>query len=137
MNNGEFSYNQAVFGLMLMGAKADGVLQSEEKRLLVDLTSEEHHLTAEEYKFVITQAKELSDEAFVEKVYATLNNFDYKDRVKALYWLLKLLKSDDSSDDDDQEGNSNEQEIYNKAIVSLGISEEDVERYEREKDGVA
>lgn len=136
MDNGEFSYNQAVFGLMLMGAKADGVLQSEEKRLLVDLTSEEHHLTAEEYKFVITQAKELSDEAFVEKVYATLNNFDYKDRVKALYWLLKLLKADDSSDDD-QEGNSNEQEIYNKAIISLGIAEEDVERYEREKDGVA
>jgi uncharacterized tellurite resistance protein B-like protein len=136
MDNGEFSYNQAVFGLMLMGAKADGVLQSEEKRLLVDLTSEEHHLTAEEYKFVITQAKDLSDEAFVEKVYATLNNFEYKDRVKALYWLLKLLKADDSSDDD-QEGNSNEQEIYNNAVASLGIDTEDVERYEREKDGVA
>lgn len=136
MDNGEFSYNQAVFGLMLMGAKADGVLQSEEKRLLVDLTSEEHHLTAEEYKFVITQAKDLSDEAFVEKVYATLNNFEYKDRVKALYWLLKLLKADDSSDDD-QEGNSNEQEIYNNAVASLGINTEDVERYEREKDGVA
>ncbi len=136
MDNGEFSYNQAVFGLMLMGAKADGVLQSEEKRLLVDLTSEEHHLTAEEYKFVITQAKDLSDEAFVEKVYATLNNFEYKDRVKALYWLLKLLKADNSSDDD-QEGNSNEQEIYNNAVASLGINTEDVERYEREKDGVA
>lgn len=136
MDNGEFSYNQAVFGLMLMGAKADGVLQSEEKRLLVDLTSEEHHLTAEEYKFVITQAKDLSDEEFVEKVYATLNNFEYKDRVKALYWLLKLLKADDSSDDD-QEGNSNEQEIYNKAVAALGISIEDIERYEREKDGVA
>lgn len=136
MDNGEFSYNQAVFGLMLMGAKADGVLQSEEKRLLVDLTSEEHHLTAEEYKFVITQAKDLSDEEFVEKVYATLNNFEYKDRVKALYWLLKLLKADDSSDDD-QEGNSNEQEIYSKAVAALGISIEDIERYEREKDGVA
>lgn len=136
MDNGEFSYNQAVFGLMLMGAKADGVLQSEEKRLLVDLTSEEHHLTAEEYKFVITEAKSLSDNEFVEKVYATLNDFDYNERVKALYWLLKLLKSDDSSDDD-HEGNLNEQEIYNKAVMALGIASEDVERYEREKDGVA
>lgn len=136
MDNGEFSYNQAVFGLMLMGAKADGVLQSEEKRLLVDLTSEEHHLTAEEYKFVITEAKQLSDDEFVEKVYATLNDFDQNERIKAVYWLLKLLKSDDSSDDE-QEGNSSEQEIYNKAIASLGVSTEDIERYEREKDGVA
>jgi hypothetical protein len=46
------------------------------------------------------------------------------------------LKADDSSDDD-QEGNSNEQEIYNNAVASLGIDTEDVERYEREKDGVA
>ncbi|OJJ15086.1 hypothetical protein BKI52_40180 [marine bacterium AO1-C] len=136
MDNGEFSYNQAVFGLMLMGAKADGVLQSEEKRLLVDLTSEEHHLTAEEYKFVITEAKKLSDGDFVEKVYATLNEHNYADRIKALYWLLKLLKSDDSSDND-QEGNLNEMEIYRKAIIALGVTTEDVEGYEREKDGVA
>ncbi len=136
MDNGEFSYNQAVFGLMLMGAKADGVLQSEEKRLLVDLTSEEHHLTAEEYKFVITEAKKLSDDEFVEKVYATLNEHDYADRIKALYWLLKLLKSDDSSDND-QEGNLEEMEIYRKAIIALEVTSDDVERYESEKDGVA
>ena len=136
MDNGEFSYNQAVFGLMLMGAKADGVLQSEEKRLLVDLTSEEHHLTAEEYKFVITEAKNLSDGDFVEKVYATLNEHNYADRVKALYWLLKLLKSDDSSDND-QEGNLNEMEIYRKAIIALGVTSDDVDKYESEKDGVA
>lgn len=136
MDNGEFSYNQAVFGLMLMGAKADGVLQSEEKRLLVDLTSEEHHLTAEEYKFVITEAKNLSDNDFVEKVYATLNEHEYVERVKALYWLLKLLKSDDSSDDD-QEGNLNEMEIYRKAVIALGVTTDDVEKYESEKDGVA
>lgn len=136
MDNGEFSYNQAVFGLMLMGAKADGVLQSEEKRLLVDLTSEEHHLTAEEYKFVITEAKNLSDHDFVEKVYATLNEHEYAERVKALYWLLKLLKSDDSSDDD-HEGNLNEMEIYRKAVIALGVTTDDVEKYESEKDGVA
>ena len=136
MDNGEFSYNQAVFGLMLMGAKADGVLQSEEKRLLVDLTSEEHHLTAEEYKFVITEAKNLSDGDFVKKVYATLNEHNYADRVKALYWLLKLLKSDDSSDND-QEGNLNEMEIYRKAIIALGVTSDDVDKYESEKDGVA
>ncbi|HAS47533.1 MAG TPA: hypothetical protein DCS93_44060 [Microscillaceae bacterium] len=136
MDNGEFSYNQAVFGLMLMGAKADGVLQSEEKRLLVDLTSEEHHLTAEEYKFVITEAKNLSDSDFVEKVYATLNEHNYADRVKALYWLLKLLKSDDSSDND-QEGNLDEMEIYRKAVIALGVTSDDVDRYESEKDGVA
>jgi uncharacterized tellurite resistance protein B-like protein len=133
MNLPKFTYNQAVFGLMLLGAKADGKLQDEEKRLLVELTSEEHHLTAEEYKLVISEAKNLDDESFAQAVYETLNNHSPFERVKALYWLLQVINSDRSSDANDAENNEQESRVYNKALEALGIEIDDVKQYEKSR----
>jgi uncharacterized tellurite resistance protein B-like protein len=128
----EFTYNQAVFGLMLLGAKADGKLQEEEKKLLVELTSEEHHLSAEEYKFVINEAKEKNDADFSAIVYKTLNAQSHEDKVKAAYWLLQLIKSDTSSNDSvDQSHNKSEYEIFNQALQVLNVKNEDVDEYEK------
>jgi uncharacterized tellurite resistance protein B-like protein len=129
----EFTYNQAVFGLMLMGAKADGKLQEEEKRLLVELTSEEHHLSAEEYKYVITEAKNRSDEEFSKAVYQTLNANPHSERVKAMYWLLQVIDSDRSSDDASKSQNTFEWQIYNKALVALSVRAEEVKEYEKSR----
>ncbi|TAE08837.1 MAG: TerB family tellurite resistance protein [Bacteroidetes bacterium] len=133
MNLPKFTYNQAVFGLMLLGAKADGKLQDEEKRLLVELTSEEHHLTAEEYKLVISEAKNLDDESFAQAVYETLNSHSPFERVKALYWLLQVINSDRSSDATDAENNEQESRVYNKALDALGIEIDDVKQYEKSR----
>ncbi len=131
MNAPKLTYNQAVFGLMLLGAKADGKLQDEEKRLLVELTSEEHHLTAEEYKLVIGEAKRLSDEDFAESIYLTLNEQTQQERVKALYWLAQVIDADRTSDSAHDETNEQESRVYNKALAELGIEANDVKQYER------
>jgi uncharacterized tellurite resistance protein B-like protein len=128
----KFTYNQAVFGLMLLGAKADGRLQDEEKKLLVELTSEEHHLTADEYKFVISEAKVCTDEEFSTAVYQSLENQTQADKVKALYWLLQLMKADASSNNTlDNSHNERELTVYQKALAQLKVKNEDVEEYER------
>jgi uncharacterized tellurite resistance protein B-like protein len=130
----DFTYNQAVFGLMLLGAKADGKLQEEEKRLLVELTSEEHHLSAEEYKYVITEAKNRNDEDFSKSIYQTLNSFPQPERIKALYWLLQVIESDRSSDNDDsQSRNQSEWTTYNKSLAALGVKAEEVKEYEKSR----
>lgn len=129
----EFTYNQAVFGLMLMGAKADGKLQEEEKRLLVELTSEEHHLSAEEYKYVIIEAKNRSDEEFSKAVYQSLNSNPHSERIKAMYWLLQVIDSDHSSDEGTKLQNSSEWQIYNKALVALSVKSEEVKEYEKSR----
>ena len=129
-----FTYNQAVFGLMLLGAKADGKLQEEEKRLLVELTSEEHHLSAEEYKYVISEAKSRSDENFQSAIYNTLNAQSGEDKIKALYWLLQVIKSDTSSNNTDDQGhNTNEMEAYQKALTALSVRDEEVKNYEQSR----
>ena len=133
MDTVPFTYNQAIFALMLMGAKADGKLQEEEKRLLVELTSEEHHLTAEEYKFVITEAKSKPDEVFAEEIHETLNKHTYDERIKALYWLLQVIESDTSSDNPMNSNNENEWRIYNKALETLGVKAEDVKHFEKSR----
>jgi uncharacterized tellurite resistance protein B-like protein len=127
-----FNYNQAVFGLMLLGAKADGKLQDEEKRLLVELTSEEHHLSAEEYKFVILEAKNLEDDAFAQAVYDTLNAHSSFERVKALYWLGQVIESDRSSDNT-TENNEQESRVYHKALHALDVTHEDVAQYAKSR----
>ncbi len=127
-----FNYNQAVFGLMLLGAKADGKLQDEEKRLLVELTSEEHHLTAEEYKFVILEAKNLADESFEQTVYNTLNAHSHFERVKALYWLEQVIDSDRSSDNT-AENNEQESRVYDKALYALGVTKDEVKQYAKSR----
>lgn len=130
----DLTYNQAVFGLMLLGAKADGKLQEEEKKLLVELTSEEHHLTPEEYKYVINEAKARDEAAFVGLIYNTLNAHPILERVKALYWLLQVIKSDRSSDDSaNQDHNKDEMETYHKALVNLGINMDQVDDYEKSR----
>lgn len=130
-----FTYNQAVFGLMLLGAKADGKLQEEEKRLLVELTSEEHHLSAEEYKYVISEAKSRSDDNFQDAIYSTLNAQSGANKVKALYWLLQVIKSDTSSNNtDDQTHNTNEMEAYQKALQALNVRDEEVQQYGQSRD---
>lgn len=133
MDSPKFTYNQAVFGLMLLGAKADGKLQDEEKRLLVELTSEEHHLTAEEYKFVIGEAKNNTDEDFAQAIYHTLNQQTNAERVKALYWLLQVIESDRSSDSVEEENNEHESRVYNKALTALGIGANEVKQYEKSR----
>lgn len=133
----EFTYNQSVFALMLLGAKADGKLQDEEKRLLVELTSEEHHLSAEEYKFVISEAKNRTDEEFSAAVYKTLNSHDDEEKIKALYWLLQLINSDESSNDsEDNTHNINEINVYNNALQALSIRPEEVEEYEKTREQI-
>ena len=128
----KFSYNQAVFGLMQLGAKADGKLQDEEKKLLVELTSEEHHLSAEEYKYVINVAKEKKDEEFSTFVYATLNTFTQEEKIKALYWLWKVIKSDDSSNNTpDNLHNTSELNVYMEALKSLSVNDDEVKAYEK------
>lgn len=131
-----FSYNQAIFALMLLGAKADGRLQDEEKKLLVELTSEEHHLSAEDYKYVISKAKEMSDPSFRDLVYETLNKYNQKERTQALYWLLQVIKSDTSSNDtDDQNHNTDEMAALSQALEALGVSDAELNQYAREKEG--
>lgn len=126
----EFSYNQAVFGLMLLGAKADGKLQDEEKKLLVDLTSEEHPLSAEEYKYVINEAKNKTDIDFSNTVYTTLNEYNHQERIKALYWLLQLIESDvTSNDNSDSTRNEKEWSVYNRSLLALHIKAEEVGQY--------
>jgi uncharacterized tellurite resistance protein B-like protein len=132
MKTPDFTYNQAVFGLMLLGAKADGKLQDEEKRLLVELTSEEHHLTAEEYKLVISEAKNLDDETFAQVVYDTLNSHSPFERVKSLYWLLQVINSDRSSDSN-EENNEQESRVYHNALAALGVDADDVKQYEKSR----
>ncbi|MDX2303658.1 MAG: TerB family tellurite resistance protein [Microscillaceae bacterium] len=130
----KFTYNQAVFGLMLLGAKADGKLQEEEKRLLVELTSEEHHLSAEEYKYVINEAKEQSDEGFQQAIYGTLNAYSSDEKIKALFWLSQVIKSDASSNNSDDQGhNTRELAAYHHALVGLNIQDEQVKEYERSR----
>lgn len=130
----EFTYNQAVFALMLLGAKADGKLQEEEKRLLVELTSEEHHLSAEEYKFVISEAKHRNDQEFSEAIYKALNAQSHEDKVKAAYWLLQLIKSDTSSNNsENSEHNSEELGVYNNTLQVLGLRPEEIEEYEQSR----
>lgn len=130
----KFTYNQAVFGLMLLGAKADGKLQEEEKRLLVELTSEEHHLSAEEYKYVINEAKEQSDEGFQQAIYGTLNAYSSDEKIKALFWLSQVIKSDASSNNSDDQGhNTRELAAYHHALVGLNIRDEQVKEYERSR----
>ncbi|GAB4400780.1 MAG: hypothetical protein OHK0053_22700 [Microscillaceae bacterium] len=133
-----FNYNQAVFGLLLLGAKADGKLQDEEKKLLVSLTSEDHHLTADEYKQVISLAKEKSEYDFKSLVYGTLNRFPHKDRIKALYWLSQLIGTDRSTDkihaDFSHSGNVEEQEVYQRSLAALEVKAEEVNVYAQERD---
>ena len=131
MDTPKFNYNQALFGLMLLGAKADGKLQDEEKKLLVELTSEEHHLTAEEYKFVIGEAKNLQDEDFARQIYVALNQHNKSERIKALYWLLRVIDSDRSSNDMETETNESESRVYNKALAELDVQAHEVKEYEK------
>jgi uncharacterized tellurite resistance protein B-like protein len=132
MNN-LFSYNQAVFGLMLLGAKADGKLQESEKYLLVELSSEEHHLTSEEYKYIISEAKDLSDEDFAQAVYDTLNSLSEFERIKAAYWLLKLISADKSSDQEEVGNNQSEMKVYEQSLKKLHITSEAVKKYEESR----
>ncbi len=129
-----FTYNQAVFGLMLLGAKADGKLQDKEKHLLVELSSEEHHLTAEEYKYIINEAKEKSDHDFAKIVFDTLNAYSEQERIKALFWLLQLIKADTSSDHETFGNNQSEMRIFQQAIKMLNISSEQVADYEQSRE---
>lgn len=130
----ELSYNQLVFGLMLIGAKADGKLQEEEKHLLVELTSEEHHLSAEDYRNVISHAKSYSDDEFEEIVFSRLNTHDKQARVKALYWLLQVIESDDSSNDsEDEQRNLKEWNTYQRSLTQLEVSEEEVLAYKESR----
>ncbi len=130
----ELSYNQLVFGLMLIGAKADGKLQEEEKHLLVELTSEEHHLSAEDYRNVISHAKQYSDEEFEKIVFDLLNTHSQEDRVKAAYWLLQVIESDDSSNDsDDEQRNMMEWNTYQRSITQLKVSEEEIQAYKESR----
>jgi|GEM_PF-2162859 len=133
MDTSKFTYNQAIFGLMLLGAKADGKLQDEEKRLLVELTSEEHHLTAEEYKFVIGEAKNLNDNSFAQIVYDSLNQRTHFERVKALYWLLQVINADRSSDNPDDENNESEFRIYNQSLAELDVEANEIKQYEKSR----
>lgn len=132
MDTPKFTYNQAVFGLMLLGAKADGKLQDEEKRLLVELTSEEHHLSAEEYKFVILEAKNSDDEGFAQAVYHSLHTHSAFERVKALYWLSQVIDSDRSSDSSEQ-NNEQESRVYHKALAALGVEADEVTQYAKSR----
>lgn len=130
----ELSYNQLVFGLMLIGAKADGKLQEEEKHLLVELTSEEHHLSAEDYRNVISHAKQYPDEDFEEIIFKSLNTHEKEDRVKAAYWLLQVIESDDSSNDsDDEQRNLMEWNTYQRSLKQLGVTEEEVQAYKESR----
>lgn len=130
----ELNFNQAVFGLMLLGAKADGRLQDAEKKLLVELTSEEHHLTADEYKVVIGEAKGLSDAEFSDLIFKTLSQCTHLEKTKAVYWLLEVIKSDQSSNNTpDQAHNERELKTYREWLVKLGLKNEEVEAYEQSR----
>lgn len=130
----ELNYNQAVFGLMLMGAKADGKLQEGEKQLIVELTSDDHHLNAEEYKYVITLARQSSDADFKNIVFSTLNKFSQLEKIKALYRMLQLIKADESSNNDpENKVNLNESSVYEMSLQALHIKAEEVEAYGRTK----
>ncbi len=131
--NESLTYNQAVFGLMLLGAKADGKLQDSEKHLLVELSSEEHHLTADEYKNIIQQAKQKSGEEFAQDVYDTLNKQTEFERIKALYWLLELIRTDRSSDEDAFGNNQDEMKVYAESLEKLNVSREAVAEYEKSR----
>ncbi len=121
----EINYNQAVFGLMLLGAKADGKLQDDEKRLLVDLTSEETPLSTEEYKDIIGYARDLDINIFRHNIFEKLKDENQKNRVKAVYWLKKVLDTDTSSDVFDHQ-NQEEYEFYQTALTKLNVTHEEV-----------
>jgi uncharacterized tellurite resistance protein B-like protein len=130
----ELNFNQAVFGLMLLGAKADGRLQDAEKRLLVDLTSEEHHLTADEYKMVIGEAKNLSDAEFNDLIFKTLHQCTHQEKTKAVYWLLEVILSDQSSNNTpDLSHNEKELKIYRDWLVKLALKNEEIEAYRKSR----
>ncbi len=130
-----YTFNQAMFGLMLLGARADGHLQDNEKDLLVELTSEDHHLPAEECKFVITELNQKTHEDFRALVYQSLNAHPPEERVKAAYWLLQVIKADNSSDDSDENGhNQKEMEIYRHALAGLGLQASDVDQYDQTRE---
>ncbi len=124
----DINYNQAVFGLMLLGAKADGKLQDNEKRLLVDLTSEETPLSTEEYKDIIGYARDLDIRVFQSQIFEKLKQENQKNRIKAVYWLKRVLDTDTSSDVFSAQ-NQAENEFYQKVLFELDVTMEDVITY--------
>ncbi|MCS6821288.1 MAG: TerB family tellurite resistance protein [Microscillaceae bacterium] len=127
------TYNQAVFGLLLLGAKADGKLQDEEKRLIVEITSEEHHLSADEYKNVITESRVKPYDVFLEMVLNTLNTCPYSDRVRALYCLKQLIEAEDPNSSTGQSVHEDERRLYDISLQRLKVQEKDILDYARQK----
>lgn len=122
------NYNQAVFGLMLLGAKADGKLQDDEKRMLVDLTSEETPLSTEEYKDIIGYARDLDIGIFRRNIFEKLKSESQRNRIKATYWLKRVLDIDTSSDIFLQQ-NPEEHKFYQFTLSELDVAHEEVLTY--------
>lgn len=129
----DYTYNQAILGLMLLGARADGVFQPEEKKLIVELTSGEHVLSPEEYKEVISDAKTLDYDNLRNKVFACLNQRNFKEKLEAIYWLVKLLKIDKSTDMDGE--NDNEKDALKEALAELSLDFSEILKYQEKKKG--
>jgi len=133
MEETNFNYNQSILGLMLLGAKADGEFQEEEKKLIVELTSEKHVLSTEEYREVIESMKKSPSDDFAKKVYKTLHSCSFDNKLEAIYWLIKLLKVDDSTDHTDK-GHLGERMTFQEALKELGLTDELALQYEEKKD---
>ncbi len=131
----KLTYAQAIFGLMLLGAKADGAFQSQEKELILELTSDVHPISSEEYRLVIEKMRgDNNSERFNNEIYATLNAASKEEKLEALYWLLKLINIDESSNDNNEKHtNTGEMNIYHRALANLSIHPQEVLIYEKQK----
>lgn len=129
------TYNQAILGLLIIGARADGAFQENEKKLIVFLTSDIHPISTEAYRQVIAMAREIPRERFSEQVIAVLKAGSTQERLEALYWLLKVLKSDNSSNLT-AENTSNPGEVHalHLTLSYLNLKFEDLIVYESERD---
>ncbi|WP_026998765.1 hypothetical protein [Eisenibacter elegans] len=131
MESNTFNYEQAILGLVLLGARADGVFQEDEKQLIIELTSEVHVLSPLDYRFVIEQAKARDYDRLTQQVYNALLVCTKDQRMEALYWLLKLIKVDTA---DDVDGYLGEMNTYREALDKLQIKEHEMQAYEKERD---
>jgi len=122
-----FNYNQAIFGLLLIGAKADGVFQPEEKELIVELTTDVHEISAEEYRDIINASRELEAQVFNHLVYNVLNQQNTNDRLEAMFWLVSLMEIDQDGD------NSDEQETLLHILQMLNLKKEELDDYIKSK----
>ncbi|TAF63555.1 MAG: hypothetical protein EAZ55_13265 [Cytophagales bacterium] len=125
------TYDQAILGLLLAGARADGMFQHREKEIIIKLTTEIHPIAPTEYKFIIDLARELDPALFEELILQVLQKYATDAGLEALYWLLIILEVDIVYT---QPAHSDHDELLYRVAEALQIDWEDMYLYKQKRD---